>query len=133
MCTSCGCMSATRLSRIEWIKEASDHLRGSIARELTLEEPVFSEDPSQILKFHCIYQQEDRDRRRQARQQHGQRLHVMMVRTRVSGGQVPPEMYLAHDDIAAGGATAPCALPAGRTSRCMGCSRRRLGRSTRRC
>jgi sulfite reductase (ferredoxin) len=100
MCTSCGCTPATGLSRIERIKETSDHLRGSIAHELTLEEPTFSEETVQILKFHGVYQQEDRDRRRQARQQHGERLHVMMVRTRIPGGQVPPEAYLAHDDIA---------------------------------
>lgn len=88
------------LSANEGIKERSRHLRGEIAAELDTEAPRFTEESVQLLKFHGTYQQDDRDRRRAARQSGLDRHWQMMIRTRIPGGRVTPEGYLAHDEIA---------------------------------
>jgi sulfite reductase (ferredoxin) len=87
-------------SKVERIKEASDHLRGTIAQELAEETPAFREESVQLLKFHGVYQQDDRDRRKEARAKGQPRWYQMMIRTRIPGGVVTPEGYLAHDRIA---------------------------------
>lgn len=90
-----------RFSKVERIKEASNHLRGTLAQELEDPAPTFTDEAVQVLKFHGVYQQEDRDARKRSRAQGaGARAHMMMVRTRVPGGRVSPEGYLAHDEIA---------------------------------
>jgi sulfite reductase (ferredoxin) len=88
------------LSKVERIKAASNHLRGSIASELGAPEQPFSEESAQVLKFHGVYQQDDRDRRKEARARGLDKHWQMMIRTRIPGGLVSPEGYLAHDDIA---------------------------------
>jgi len=87
-------------SKVERIKAASNHLRGSIASELGAPEQPFSEESAQLLKFHGVYQQDDRDRRKEARARGLDKHWQMMIRTRIPGGFVSPEGYLAHDDIA---------------------------------
>ncbi len=91
-----------RLSKNERIKESSNHLRGAIAEELEQDSATFTEESAQLLKFHGVYQQEDRDARKRARAEGaaGNRHHMMMIRTRIPGGRVTPEGYLAHDAIA---------------------------------
>jgi sulfite reductase (ferredoxin) len=88
------------LSSNEAIKEKSNHLRGLIKEELVEDTPVFSEDSEQLLKFHGIYQQDDRDKRKEARARGLDKHHQLMIRTRIPGGIVPADAYLAHDDIA---------------------------------
>lgn len=88
------------LSKNETIKARSQHLRGSIKEELQQDTPAFTEEAVQVLKFHGVYQQDDRDRRKEARAKGLAKAYQMMVRTRVPGGVVSPEGYLAHDDIA---------------------------------
>lgn len=88
------------LSKIERIKESSNHLRGRIREELAEPTPAFSEESAQLLKFHGVYQQDDRDRRREARARGLDRFHILMVRTRIPGGVVSADAYLAHDRIA---------------------------------
>jgi sulfite reductase (ferredoxin) len=88
------------LSKNETIKARSQHLRGTIKEELREEAPAFTEEAVQVLKFHGVYQQDDRDRRKEARALGVGKAHMMMVRTRIPGGVVSPEGYLAHDDIA---------------------------------
>jgi len=87
-------------SKNETIKARSQHLRGTIKEELQDDTPAFTEEAAQVLKFHGVYQQDDRDRRKEARALGLGKAHMMMVRTRVPGGVVSPEGYLAHDDIA---------------------------------
>ena len=87
-------------SKVERIKAASNHLRGSIASELGAPEQPFSEESAQVLKFHGVYQQDDRDRRKEARARGLDKHWQMMIRTRIPGGLVSPEGYLAHDDVA---------------------------------
>ena len=86
-------------SKNESIKAHSNHLRGLIAEELVEDTPAFSDDSEQLLKFHGIYQQDDRDRRKEARAKGLDKHHQLMIRTRIPGGVVSPDAYLAHDDI----------------------------------
>jgi sulfite reductase (ferredoxin) len=88
------------LSKNEAIKAASNHLRGPIAEELEQDTPAFGEEAIQVLKFHGVYQQDDRDKRKQARAAGLGKHWQMMIRTRIPGGKVTPEGYLAHDAIA---------------------------------
>lgn len=88
------------LSKNEAIKAGSRQLRGTIAEELTNASPQFTDPAEALLKFHGIYQQDDRDARKAARQSGGGKQHILMVRTRIPGGIVPAEAYLAHDEIA---------------------------------
>ena len=86
-------------SRNESVKAASNHLRGLIKEELLEETPAFGEDSEQLLKFHGIYQQDDRDRRKEARARGLDKHHQLMIRTRIPGGIVSAEAYIAHDEI----------------------------------
>jgi sulfite reductase (ferredoxin) len=87
------------LSKNESIKAASNHLRGLIKEELIEDTPAFGDESEQLLKFHGIYQQDDRDRRKEARARGLDKHHQLMIRTRIPGGIVSPEAYIAHDEI----------------------------------
>jgi sulfite reductase (NADPH) hemoprotein beta-component len=82
-------------SHNEVIKEANPTLAGTIKQ--TLLDPNadrFSEDDGQFLKFHGIYQQDDRDLRKTGKK------YMFMVRGRLPGGVVSPELYLTFDKLA---------------------------------
>src|SRR5918992_2918145 len=84
-----------KLSHNEVIKEANPSLAGTIKQ--TLADPTvdrFSEDDSQFLKFHGIYQQDDRDLRKTGKK------YIFMVRGRLPGGVVHPDLYLTFDRLA---------------------------------
>ena len=59
------------LSRNEKVKASSNHLRGTIAEELGADASTFTEDATQVLKFHGVYQQDDRDGRTERKRQRG--------------------------------------------------------------
>lgn len=86
--------SSDKPSKVEKIKEESRHLRGPVDEELTNEEPKFSKQSYEILKFHGTYQQDDRDRR-QGRDKHW----MFMIRGRMPGGRLTADQYLAIDEI----------------------------------
>jgi sulfite reductase (ferredoxin) len=89
--------STTRkLSKVEGLKDRSDFLREPVASELLLDTTHFTEDAIQILKFHGSYQQDNRDNRVKGQEKDYQ----MMLRTRSPGGFIPPQLYLALDNIA---------------------------------
>ena len=98
MCLNCGCEAEP--SKVELIKEASRALRGTIAHDLAEDTPAFDEANVQVLKFHGIYQQDDRDKRKEARRRGVDRHYQLMIRTRIPGGKVSPDGYIAHDEIA---------------------------------
>ena len=87
-------------SKVERIKVSSSHLHGHIAEELTQETTRFSEDQIQLIKFHGIYQQEDRDARQTRKQAGEEKAYQFMVRSRIPGGALTAEQYLAEDEIA---------------------------------
>lgn len=81
----------------EIIKAESRGLYGTIAEELANSERYFSDDAEKILKFHGMYQQEDRDARKRDRTADH---HQFMIRSKMPGGQLTATQYLAHDAIA---------------------------------
>jgi sulfite reductase (ferredoxin) len=84
----------------ETIKKESGYLAGTIADELANDGPDFDHDAEMLLKFHGIYQQDDRDVRR-ARTQEKLPLHYScMVRASVPGGVITPDQWLALDRMA---------------------------------
>lgn len=90
------------LSKSEHLKSASRYLRGSLRDELRNDSTEFSDDASQLLKFHGSYQQDDRDLRK-AKNPDGTpkgRHFMMMVRTRLPGGRCTAEQLLAELDLA---------------------------------
>ena len=54
-----------QLTAVEGIKASSDALRGDLAGQLTNAAPNVSEESEQLLKFHGVYAQDDRDVRRE--------------------------------------------------------------------
>jgi len=84
-----------KLTRNEGLKEASPMLAGTISQTLAdATKDRFSEDDYEFLKFHGIYQQDDRDKRKVAKH------YQFMVRGRLPGGVVKPSHYLAFDRVA---------------------------------
>jgi sulfite reductase (NADPH) hemoprotein beta-component len=89
------------LSAIEKIKQASDGLRGtikeSIADELT---GAIREDDQALIKFHGMYQQDDRDRREERAEKKLDRLYSFMIRLRLPGGFISADKWIAANAIA---------------------------------
>lgn len=88
--------ATAKVSKVEGIKERSHGLREPVATELLQDTTHFSEDAIQILKFHGSYQQDNRDNRVKGQEKDYQ----FMLRTRNPGGFIPPELYLAMDQLA---------------------------------
>ncbi len=95
-----GRSGARRDSKVELAKLAGDHLRGTIAETLRSDATHFENDDVQLLKFHGIYQQDDRDTRKPRQSQGADRDHRFMVRVSLPGGTLTAEQYLAFDDLA---------------------------------
>ena len=94
-------MSTTsELSKNEAIKGGSRGLRGTLAEELAEDSPAFSHDNTVLLKFHGVYQQDDRDVRAERKRARQDVDHICMVRAGVPGGALSGEQYLAMDDLA---------------------------------
>ena len=88
------------LTGVEGIKEDSELLRGDLHAQLSGPEPKVSESSEQLLKFHGVYAQDDRDLRR-ARSLAGEPLdYIFMIRVAIPGGRLSSEQWLALDDIA---------------------------------
>ena len=75
------------LNESEQLKARSRYLRGGIAEGLQdpLTGAVPGDDPL-LMKFHGIYQQDDRDRRADRRRRHLEPIYQFMVRMRIPGG-----------------------------------------------
>jgi sulfite reductase (ferredoxin) len=56
-----------KLSPVETVKANSNYLRGTIAEELVDGNEFVSKDSTNLLKHHGTYQQDDRERRAEAR------------------------------------------------------------------
>lgn len=89
------------LSDTERIKQASDGLRGTLAETLLDElTGAIGEDDKSLVKFHGMYQQDDRDRREERAAKKLERLWSFMIRLRIPGGLLTPEQYIALHHIA---------------------------------
>jgi len=78
----------------EVIKTAIPTLAGNIAATVASGTDQFSADDQQFIKFHGIYQQDDRDARKTGKK------FIMMVRGRIPGGLMTPAQWIAFDDLA---------------------------------
>jgi len=86
---------APKRTHNEDIKDAIPTLAGHIAA--TLQDPAadrFSEDDQQFIKFHGIYQQDDRDLRKTGKK------YIVMVRGRIPGGVMTAAQWIVFDDLA---------------------------------
>jgi sulfite reductase (NADPH) hemoprotein beta-component len=84
-----------KLTKNEGLKANNTPLAGTIAGTLAdASADHFSEDDYEFLKFHGIYQQDDRDQRKVAKH------YMLMVRTKFPGGVLSAQQYLACDDLA---------------------------------
>lgn len=90
------------LSDNERLKAESKLLRGTITNDLS--NPVtggFNTDNFTLIRFHGMYQQDDRDIRSERQEQKLEPLHNVMLRARMPGGIITPQQWLAIDDFAA--------------------------------
>jgi sulfite reductase (NADPH) hemoprotein beta-component len=89
------------VSRNERIKEASDYLRGTLAEGLAEEiTGAIVEDDQQLVKFHGMYLQDDRDLRPERTRKKMEKAFAFMIRVRVPGGVLSPTQWLALDQVA---------------------------------
>ena len=90
-----------KLGPDETLKANSDHLRGNIATDLLdrITGGVTFES-NKLMKFHGIYQQDDRDIRDERRKQKLEPAFTFMVRVRLPGGLCTPEQWLKTDELA---------------------------------
>ena len=85
----------------ERLKRESNFLRGTIEQDLR--DPLtggFNGDNFQLIRFHGMYQQDDRDIRAERAQQKLEPLHNVMLRARMPGGIITPTQWLAIDEFA---------------------------------
>ncbi len=87
-------MFEEKKSKVEISKENSKSLRGTIREELDRDSDHFSTDNTHILKFHGIYQQDDRDLRQELKKEGKDKKYIFMVRTKnPGGGELSPEQW----------------------------------------
>ncbi len=82
-------------TRNEGLKSAIPTLAGTIAqtlRDSSLDR--FSDDDYEFLKFHGVYQQDDRDLRKTGKK------YIMMVRGRIPGGVMTAKQWCVFDELA---------------------------------
>jgi sulfite reductase (NADPH) hemoprotein beta-component len=83
-----------QLSVVERIKTASDGLRGSLLQSLNDElTGAIREDDQSLIKFHGMYQQDDRDRREERSSKKLEWLYSFMIRLRLPGGFMTAEQW----------------------------------------
>src|ERR1700730_6882210 len=88
-------------SRNERIKEASEYLRGTLADGLREEiTGAIVEDDAQLVKFHGMYLQDDRDLRAERTRKKMEKAFAFMIRVRIPGGVLTPAQWLALDQVA---------------------------------
>ena len=91
-----------KLADNERLKTASNFLRGTIAQDLKDDlTGAFVGDNFQLIRFHGMYQQDDRDLRAERAKQKLEPLQNVMLRARLPGGIITPKQWLAIDKFAA--------------------------------
>jgi sulfite reductase (NADPH) hemoprotein beta-component len=90
----------SKLSPIEDIKTTSDGLRGTLKESLTdnFTGAIRQKDEA-LIKFHGMYQQDDRDRREERAEKKLERLYSFMIRLRIPAGVITAEQWKAVHEI----------------------------------
>lgn len=90
-----------KLADNERMKTQSNFLRGTITEDLKDDlTGGFTPDNFQLIRFHGMYQQDDRDIRGERTKQKLEPLHNVMLRARLPGGVITGEQWLAIDKFA---------------------------------
>jgi sulfite reductase (NADPH) hemoprotein beta-component len=90
-----------KLADNERLKDKSNFLRGTITENLTDDlTGAFVGDNFQLIRFHGMYQQDDRDIRAERAKQKLEPLQNVMLRARLPGGIITTEQWLAIDKFA---------------------------------
>ncbi|MFD2347036.1 NADPH-dependent assimilatory sulfite reductase hemoprotein subunit [Sinorhizobium terangae] len=90
-----------RLGPDETLKDRSDQLRGTIAAGLEAElTAAVPGDDVKLMKFHGLYQQDDRDIRDERRRRKLEPAYRFMARVRLPGGVLSPGQWLKLDELA---------------------------------
>lgn len=90
-----------KLSGIEKIKTQSNKLRGTLLESLQDEiTGAIREDDQAVIKFHGMYQQDDRDRREERAEKKLDQLYSFMIRLRLPGGFLTAKQWEATHHIA---------------------------------
>ncbi|MBL4630918.1 MAG: assimilatory sulfite reductase (NADPH) hemoprotein subunit [Paraglaciecola sp.] len=90
-----------KLSDNERLKAQSQRLRGTIKEDLDdMMTGGFNGDNFQLIRFHGMYQQDDRDLRAERAKQKLEPLQNLMLRARLPGGIITPKQWLAIDSFA---------------------------------
>jgi sulfite reductase (NADPH) hemoprotein beta-component len=85
----------------ERIKIESNFLRGKLVEGLNdTTTGSFPSDEVQLVKFHGLYQQDDRDVRAERKKQKLEPLYSFLLRARLPGGVVTPQQWLEIDRVA---------------------------------
>ncbi|CAL4322712.1 assimilatory sulfite reductase (NADPH) hemoprotein subunit [Buchnera aphidicola] len=89
-----------QFTKEEQLKYASNYFRGNIKHELESHgvTNAFSEDSSFLIRFHGMYQQDNRDLRRERFLQKLEPLYSMMIRCRLPGGIITSKQWLEIDN-----------------------------------
>jgi sulfite reductase (NADPH) hemoprotein beta-component len=88
-------------NKAEGIKVKSKKLRGTL--DESLENPITGslfEDDQTVIKFHGIYQQDDRDRRDERAEKKLEPLYSFMIRLRIPGGKISAKQWVGSNEIA---------------------------------
>jgi sulfite reductase (NADPH) hemoprotein beta-component len=89
-----------KLNPDETLKAGSDQLRGTIAQGLAAElTAAVPGNDIKLMKFHGIYQQDNRDIRDERRRQKLEPAYAFMVRVRLPGGVCSPAQWLKLDEL----------------------------------
>ena len=94
-------MTEQKLSDNERLKRQSNFLRGTIEQDL--DDRItggFNADNFQLIRFHGMYQQDDRDIRGERAKQKLEPLQNVMLRARMPGGVITSKQWLAIDKFA---------------------------------
>jgi sulfite reductase (NADPH) hemoprotein beta-component len=90
-----------KLPLLERVKVEGNALRGTIAESIKDElTNSMREEDTLLMKFHGMYQQDDRDRREERAKKKLERLYSFMIRLRMPGGILTSEQWIALNNIA---------------------------------
>jgi sulfite reductase (ferredoxin) len=94
-------VASVKHSKVEFIKEASRQLRGTLAEEFRDPTSPLCDESEILIKNHGTYQQDDRDLRRDKNADGTAKgkQYSFMVRSRIPGGKLTAEQLLAELDL----------------------------------
>jgi sulfite reductase (NADPH) hemoprotein beta-component len=85
----------------EQIKRNSNYLRGTLAQDLKNQlTGSINSNNHQLIKFHGIYEQDNRDRRQERADKKLEKDYSFMIRLRIAGGRITAQQWLGAVEVA---------------------------------